>query len=282
MENNIKYTTDGKKVVIIGSLNSQEKIVQEVFITASGVELPSGENFVVKSLHDEPVKTWKRYEQDRHEEFEKTFQEENISLKRDIEKQRDRFKIISSALSDKIRWAAKAVESVSPKAFEFLVAFCGGEINYIVTNSYSGYEIKDFTEYVTGIDNDYGREKYDKLRLITLYGSRESESGFEYRVNRYSDGSGSDTNVDLFKTKEDAIEYIKNQLLAKEKYTIGIINNAEQYGIELDEQKLNDFDQSEKDRLQLIIDDHNEKLNELKSNLNNYQRSSVVVNRKKK
>jgi hypothetical protein len=51
---NVKYTSDGKKVVIIGNLNSQEKIVQEIFII-NGQEVPSGENFVVKSLHDFPA-----------------------------------------------------------------------------------------------------------------------------------------------------------------------------------------------------------------------------------
>ena len=54
----IKFTTDGKKVIVIGSLNSQEKIVQEIFIVG-GSEIPSGEHFVVKSLHDAPAVSWK-------------------------------------------------------------------------------------------------------------------------------------------------------------------------------------------------------------------------------
>ena len=56
---NIKYTTDGKKVVVIGDLNQTEKIVQEIFVTKDGDEVPSGERFVVKSLLDEPAKSWK-------------------------------------------------------------------------------------------------------------------------------------------------------------------------------------------------------------------------------
>ena len=54
----IKYTTDGKKVVVIGDLNQTEKIVQEIFVTEDGAEIPSGERFVVKSLLDEPAKSW--------------------------------------------------------------------------------------------------------------------------------------------------------------------------------------------------------------------------------
>lgn len=55
---NIKYTTDGKKVKVLGNLNSQEKIVQEIFIVNES-EIPSGEHFVVKTLHDAPAVSWK-------------------------------------------------------------------------------------------------------------------------------------------------------------------------------------------------------------------------------
>ena len=54
----IKYTSDGKKVAIVGKLNAQETIVQEVFVSGES-EIPSGENFIVKSLHDNPVVSWK-------------------------------------------------------------------------------------------------------------------------------------------------------------------------------------------------------------------------------
>ena len=55
---NIKYTSDGKKVVVVGALNSKETIVQEVFVQGE-TEIPSGENFVVKSLHNSPSISWK-------------------------------------------------------------------------------------------------------------------------------------------------------------------------------------------------------------------------------
>ena len=58
MTREIKYTSDGKKVAVIGRLNNQEQIVQEVFVV-DGSEIPSGEHFVVKSLHDVPVLSWK-------------------------------------------------------------------------------------------------------------------------------------------------------------------------------------------------------------------------------
>jgi 23S rRNA C2498 (ribose-2'-O)-methylase RlmM len=57
--NELKYTSDGKKVSVIGKINQTEFIVQEIFVTESGDEIPSGENFTAKSLHDKPVISWK-------------------------------------------------------------------------------------------------------------------------------------------------------------------------------------------------------------------------------
>ena len=77
MAQDIKYTTDGRKVVVIGDLNQTDKIVQEIFVTEQGDEIPQGERFVVKSLLDEPSKSWKekdlesleaRYEKEKAEQ----------------------------------------------------------------------------------------------------------------------------------------------------------------------------------------------------------------------
>ena len=38
--NEIKFTTVGKKVVVIGDLNQTDKIVQEIFVTKEGDEIP--------------------------------------------------------------------------------------------------------------------------------------------------------------------------------------------------------------------------------------------------
>jgi len=54
-----KFLNDGRKVKVIGKLNNQEMIVQEIFVTKSGDEIPSGESFTAKSLHDEPVLSYK-------------------------------------------------------------------------------------------------------------------------------------------------------------------------------------------------------------------------------
>ena len=77
MEEKIKYTTDGKKVVVLGNLNSQEKIVQEVFVV-DGSEIPSGEHFIVKSLHDATAISWKEKRlQEIEEKYDKTYKQKN-------------------------------------------------------------------------------------------------------------------------------------------------------------------------------------------------------------
>jgi len=59
---NFKYLSDGRKVIVIGDLNDSEKIVQEIFVTEGGAEIPSGKNFTATNLHDTPVLSWKEKE----------------------------------------------------------------------------------------------------------------------------------------------------------------------------------------------------------------------------
>ena len=85
-----KYLSDGRKVVVIGQLNNVESIVQEIFVSESGDQIPSGEKFTTKSLHDEPVKPWKQKEA---EKFEARYNKMQLEIK-DIEKE------ISSKIPD--------------------------------------------------------------------------------------------------------------------------------------------------------------------------------------
>lgn len=57
MNDNIKYTKEGKKVAIVGKINNTQWIVQEIFVSGDN-EFPSGENFVVTSLLDVPAETY--------------------------------------------------------------------------------------------------------------------------------------------------------------------------------------------------------------------------------
>lgn len=80
---NHKFTSDGRKVAIIGALNAKETIVQEVFIT-DGTEFPAGEHFVVKTLLDAPAETYKAKEERRILEDIKKHEIERDRLKAEL------------------------------------------------------------------------------------------------------------------------------------------------------------------------------------------------------
>jgi len=55
---NIKYTKDGKKVVVIGQINKTEFICKEIYVDETGNEIPLGESFTSTNLLDYPAVTW--------------------------------------------------------------------------------------------------------------------------------------------------------------------------------------------------------------------------------
>lgn len=225
MSREIKYTTDGKKVVVIGSLNSQEKIVQEIFIVGES-EIPSGEHFVVKSSHDAPAISWKEKEIARiHKEYETTkFEGEN-----QLKVLRARYRTISEDLRNKIEYAGKVIKNISPGSFESLIAYLTGEIKYIVEIAYTP-KLIEWKDWRTDYDN--------KIRLVSIYGRDEGD--LRYGINNYSDTSGGTTNFKPFTDYEDALAFFKEKVIACTIHD-DIIKIADKYDIALDEQKLKKY-----------------------------------------
>lgn len=100
---NVKYTTDGKKVVIINDLNQTEKIVQEIFVNEKGEEIQQGEMFIVKNLLDEPMKSWK---ENQLKQLELTYEKDKTELDNKIKntntEKMSTSNLIISKLIDKI------------------------------------------------------------------------------------------------------------------------------------------------------------------------------------
>lgn len=181
----IKYTNDGKKVLIVGKLNSQETIVQEIFVSA-GQEIPSGENFVVKSLHDAPSESWKeknlreleaRYESDR-----KKLQAQIDDQERRLCMERDKAKLQTSAL-------LQFVKNSDESQLETLKNFMAGQITHLFVSGYS-------PEIISWMDSDkvydansfYHHARLDGIKLVSLMG--KSDGDLSYRLHEYRDGSG--------------------------------------------------------------------------------------------
>lgn len=215
-----KYTDDGKKVVVIGNLNSQEKIVQEVFITNGGGELPSGDNFVVKSLHDVPVISWKEKRiKDMDADYAKRSDEydRNIrTLESNYYKQRD-------LLQAKTGYLRSVVNNVSLEAFDMVTNYLLGKFKYVVHDSYLP-KLSEFKDFMCAYSKD-------KLALVSLCG--DDKGTLNFRINAYSDGSGGSQVYLFFTDKDSAIAKMK-ELIADETYiTDKLFDLAKEYNVVL-------------------------------------------------
>lgn len=252
---NIKFTSDGKKVVVIGNLNSQEKIVQEIFIV-DDCEIPSGEHFVVSSLHDAPAISWK---EKNLKELEERYEKDRKMYERDIESLRKSYRQRNDELRAKLQYAGLALKNVDEKSFEMLVDYITGEIEWIVVVGYSIelLSIKDFNQMYE-----------DKLRLVSLFG--KDDGTFTYAIGDYYDYSGNSKKFIPFKNYDDAFEKFKEVILSKS-ICNEIIKQSEKYGFELDSEKLKEFKEKEKANVLKNISSYEtqiEKWNEYLSTLN--------------
>ena len=96
----LKFLSDGRKVSVIGKINKTEFIVQEVFVTASGDEIPSGENFTAKSLHDAPVQSYKEKEAARQPNEQNNNQRIKFQIVRATSHTTNAFSLIPEAEAD--------------------------------------------------------------------------------------------------------------------------------------------------------------------------------------
>jgi len=181
----IKYTDDGKKVLVVGKLNAQQTIVQEIFVSA-GQEIPSGENFVVKSLHDAPAESWKeknlRELEARYETSRKKWEAEIDQQGRRLSMAKDKAKAHADAL-------LKFVDKADSESMILLKKVMSGQITHIFVSGYSP-EIYEWEggrgAYAT--EDFHDRNKVQGIKLLSLYGY--SDGDLEYRLHQYRDGSG--------------------------------------------------------------------------------------------
>jgi len=173
-----KYTTDGKKVAVIGKLNNAETIVQEIYVGKDGSEIPAGEQFVVKSLLDEPRETWLSK---KTREIEDTYKRMDKELDRRCREMRS----AEDFAKAKVASLKKLGNAAADEQLATLEAFAEGKITHLVESaSYSGPTIAPFDEKLA----DYWDGRVEGIKLLTLFG--ESDGSLSWRLNQYSDGSG--------------------------------------------------------------------------------------------
>lgn len=233
-----KYTKDGKKVAVIGKLNNEQWIVQEIFVT-NGKEFPAGENFTTKTLLDEPAETW-QIKQARELEQSK----EKIKLS--IKKLEDKRAIIlrKSRVAELINRNTDTYSNIDLGQLDTLMDFMAGKITHLIVKDYHGYEIKDIIDSVEAIDNCGYRKSLDGLRLVSLFGCstrgqryKEGKDAFscrlDWRINRYRDDSGhSWDEVIPCKSHEEAVALVDELVSQEDKATKGLIALKEKYNLD--------------------------------------------------
>lgn len=172
----IKYTSEGKKVYVIGELNAKETIVQEIFVGAGGKESASGPHFIATVLHNAPLVSW--YDKHiadlkrRHADLEKFVKEQRSKVSREARLAEARVK------------ALKQVASASCKeALTTLEDFVAGRITHVLRNvEYGECRIAEFNSESTSPDYP------DDIKLLSLFG--RSDGTLQWKIHDYYDCSG--------------------------------------------------------------------------------------------
>lgn len=250
----IKYTNDGRKVVVMGDLNSQEKIVQEILISGDS-EIPSGENFVVKTLYDNPVISWR-------EKTLKDFEDKYNKRMGELVKMEKDLVVKSGIIRARLSFLEKFNQNFSEIKFQRLIDFISGDINYVVYDGgCSNLGIFDFNKIC-----DIESREFCGIKLLSAYGT--SDGDITYRMNRWGDGSGYNSDIYTFKTKEDAIHCLSD-IINGGKYglTDYLISVASKWDIDIPKHKMDEFRLKKSEMIQIKINEHKKQIDELKESL---------------
>lgn len=192
-----KYLSDGRKVVVIGQLNNVESIVQEVFVSDSGDQIPSGEKFTTKNLHDEPVKSWKEREAVKVDLMYDRKTDELKAINHEIRamqsKRSSHAKIIASNL--------RQINELENMDVGILADVMARNIKWVCSVGWAWEKVMSFDEFIEIRSNcDEG------VKLISVHA--RNDKTLMYKVGSYSDGSGGESEYKFFNCKKDLKEFL--------------------------------------------------------------------------
>jgi len=162
--------------------------------------LPLGEKFTSKSLLDSPAKTYQKIEEER---LKNSIDSQKKELKR-LESLTREQAVKREAEAELTKQSLMSMKSMIDFDFDLLVDFVSGNIKYIVDVGYDGMYISkasEFNEKMTYFDGWGQSVKFDGVRLISLLG--KSGGDLSFNINRYSDGSGSSTQIKLIRSDDE-------------------------------------------------------------------------------
>lgn len=205
-QEDIRYTTTNQKVVILEKLNTTDCIVQEIYVTSEGTEVLGGEKFVC--FKDNLHKKEPRYISWKEERIGRAIREYDTLLPKlekemdDLEQEHEEAVNFMKLLTEKVKEYSKITKC---KEFDIIRYFLEGKIEYLLIEKYTKYEILSFKEALTK-KSEY--DFNDGIKLLTLFG--RPGGGFSWKLNQYSDGSGSMIRVYPCLTKEEGIDKLDN------------------------------------------------------------------------
>lgn len=190
-----KYTSDGKKVAIVGKLNAEQTIVQEIYVTDNGQEIPSGENFVVSSLHDQPVKKWSTFYEQKCKDMEKLYESQLKSIENNYRSARKKAEYLYES--------AKTIQALSngfDKAMQQVANLFDPKNEWFVYKKYGDLYVVPYIEYIAA-----------ESLWISIFNS--SNKGV---VVCLKNGSDNMDEFSLFETKEQALDFWVEKVSEKE------------------------------------------------------------------
>lgn len=262
---------DGRKVEVIQELNSTQTVVKEIFVDETGAEVPHGECFTVTTskLSDSPLTAWKELHLKQHEaEWENTDRE----WRKKIDDAKSKLKLEY----DKVYHLTKAVQGMAASLgqdasmqFVRLLDFMSGRIKWVVIKHWQEPKIVPIDEFIDKYMHYYDRG-VEGVKLLTMFGSPNRDGkhrGLNFRLNEYSDGSGSSKEIFVFNEEEEAIEKAREILSQVSYLNDSIIAAAEKYGVELDPEKVKKYWSDKRSSAQNDLNKHIEGIASCKKKL---------------
>lgn len=221
-----KFTPDGKKVAVCGKINSTEYIVQEVYVTESGDEIPSGENFTAKVLLDEPALSWKDKELakvERNLQAAKDYYDSQVKKNRQLEQE-------AKAVSELLKRNNFLKDKLPEFDWDHFCDAVTGNVKYLVRANYT-LEITSFEEEHYRYENNYGDRVFDGIRALSVIATGSNYST-KYHLHTYQDSSGGVNEVFYIKDDEELYRVVMNYLdkrFNEDKLSLNDIKTASKY-----------------------------------------------------
>lgn len=236
----IKWTKDGKKVLVHEKINQKQYVVQEIYVNAQGDEFADGERFVTEDLVGDRVITWK---QRGLEALEALYATQKNKLELQIKTMQDKLTQQRSLLQNHLSFVGGALQKISPETFDLLVAFMTGQVEWVIYKERL-IPYSEFTQTYKG-----------ELRIISLFGKTNGD--LNYYAGQYSDYSGVKDIVYPFTEYDRAVEKLSELINKCTWINIDTIKHGLQHGINIDRALLDEFFRREEGRLERVMTDGN-------------------------